>query len=213
MRQENSLYAPAPMKLLHEPHFYGWSRFDEARNLDFNSVLWVRPEGNVVVDPLPMNEHERRRLEALGGVAHVVITNSDHVRAAKEVVAWSGATLYGPDAEREGFPVACDVWLRAGDSPVPGMRVLVLEGSKTPGELALLIEEATLVCGDLVRGHRAGKLNLLPSDKLADPARAALSIRELLALHQLRAVLVGDGWSVFREGRAALEELSLALPN
>ena len=201
------------MKLLHEPHFYGWSRFDEARNLDFNSVLWVRPEGNVVVDPLPMNEHERRRLAALGGVAHVVITNSDHVRAAAELVASSGATLYGPDAERQAFPVACNVWLRAGDSPVPGMRVLVLEGSKTPGELALVIDETTLVCGDLVRGHRAGRLNALPADKLADSARAASSIRELLALRELRTVLVGDGWSVFREARAALEELSRTLPD
>lgn len=201
------------MKLLHEPHFYGWSRFDEARNLDFNSVLWMRPEGNVVVDPLPMNDHERRRLEALGGVAHVVITNSDHVRAATELVASSGATLYGPEAERRAFPAACDVWLRAGDAPVPGMRVLVLEGSKTPGELALVIEETTLVCGDLVRGQRAGKLNLLPPDKLSDPKRAAQSIRDLLALRELRAVLVGDGWSVFREARAALEELSRTLPD
>lgn len=199
------------MKLLHESEFYGWSRFDEARNLDFNSVLWVRPEGNVAIDPLPLNAHERARLEALGGVAHIVITNSDHVRAAAELVAATGAKLYGPAAERDRFPIACDGWLAAGDAPVPGMRVLTLEGSKTPGELALVLGETTLVCGDLLRGHRAGRLNLLPRDKLSDPARAAECIRELLAIRDLRAVLVGDGWSVFRDARSALEELARSL--
>ena len=31
--------------------------------------------------------------------------------------------------------------------------VLALHGSKTPGELALVLEDTILVTGDLVRGH------------------------------------------------------------
>jgi glyoxylase-like metal-dependent hydrolase (beta-lactamase superfamily II) len=195
------------MKLLHRDNLYGWSRFDESRNLDFNSVLWVREGGNVAIDPLPLSEHERGRLQRFGGVAHVVLTNSDHVRGARALVEASGAKLYGPAGEREGFPVACDAWLGAGESPIPGLRVVVLEGSKTPGELALVIEETTLVTGDLIRGHRAGVLNLLPTEKLRDRGRAVSSLRELAGLQRIEAVLVGDGWSVFRNGAAALTEL------
>ncbi len=53
------------MKKLHRPEFFGWSRFDEARNIDFHSLLWVRPGGNVLVDPLPLSPHDEAHLAAL----------------------------------------------------------------------------------------------------------------------------------------------------
>ena len=64
------------MKRLHRPDLYGWSRFDEDRNIDFHSVLWVRPEGNVLIDPLPLSVHDRAHLESLGSASIIVITNS-----------------------------------------------------------------------------------------------------------------------------------------
>jgi hypothetical protein len=195
------------MKALHRKELYGWSRFDEARNLDFHSVLWVRPEGNVVFDPLPLSAHDAAHLRALGGVAWVVLTNSEHVRATRELVADFGAKLAGPRAEANTFPVKCDRWLSEGEVLVPGLVALELHGSKTPGELAFLLEDTTLVTGDLVRGHVGGRLNLLPEAKLKDPVRARASVRGLLAWPRIDAVLVGDGWPVFRGGRAALEEL------
>ena len=48
------------MKRLHRSDLYGWSVFDEGLNIDFHSVLWVRPEGNVVIDPLPLRDHDGR---------------------------------------------------------------------------------------------------------------------------------------------------------
>ena len=30
------------MKALHRPDLFSWSQFDEARNLDFHSVAWIR---------------------------------------------------------------------------------------------------------------------------------------------------------------------------
>jgi len=195
------------MKALHRKDFYGWSHFDEARNLDFHSVLWVRPDGNVVFDPLPLSAHDAAHLRALGGVAWVVLTNSEHVRAARELVADFGAKLAGPHAEADTFPLKCDRWLSDQEVLIPGLMALELHGSKTPGELAFLLEDTTLVTGDLVRGHLGGRLNLLPDAKLRDPARARASVRGLLAWPRIDAVLVGDGWPVFRGGRAALEEL------
>jgi hypothetical protein len=34
------------MKRLHRADLYGWSRFHEPLDLDFNSVLWVRAGGS-----------------------------------------------------------------------------------------------------------------------------------------------------------------------
>ena len=52
------------MKLLHRKDLHCWSRFDEERNVDFNSVLWVRSEGNVLIDPLPLSTHDKRSCRA-----------------------------------------------------------------------------------------------------------------------------------------------------
>lgn len=195
------------MKALHRDDLFGWSRFDEERNLDFHSVAWIRPGGNVLVDPLEMSPHDLRHLESLGGASFVVITNRDHLRAASTLADAFGADLLGPAAERDSFPVACVGWLADGDEIVPGLNALEMHGSKTPGELALLLEETTLIAGDLIRGHRAGGLNLLPDAKLANRDTAVASVRRLLEFPRIDAVLVGDGWPVFRDAQARLREL------
>ena len=195
------------MKRLHRPDLWSWSVFDEARNIDFHGLLWVRPGGNVAIDPLPQTDHDRRHLLSLGGVATIVLTSSDHVRGAVELAAATGAVVMGPAGERDGFPIPCARFLADGDEVVGGLSALALDGSKTPGELALVLDGSTLVTGDLVRAHRGGGLDLLPDGKLADRAAAIASVRRLAALPGIEAVLVGDGWPVFRGGSAALAEL------
>jgi len=195
------------MKTLHRPFLFGWSVFDEPRNVDFNSVLWTHEHGNVVIDPLPLSGHDEQHLRALGGARLIVVTNSDHVRDARRVAELTGARIAGPRAERDTFPIPCDDWIGEGDEPLPGLEVMELDGSKTPGELALLLSGHTLVTGDLVRAHQGGRLNLLPDAKLKDVARAVASVKRLAALPSVEAVLVGDGWPIFRDGKRALEEL------
>ena len=197
------------MKRLHRPDLYAWSAFDESRDIDFNSVAWIRPDGNVLIDPLPMSEHDRSHLAQLGGAALIIITNSDHVRDATGLAQHYGAVLLGPRAERDGFPVPCTQWLGEGDEPVPGLRVLEMQGSKTPGELAIVLGQTTLITGDLVRGQVGGALNLLPDTKLADRRQAVESLRRIVDEHsEIDAVLVGDGWPLFHEGWKALAALA-----
>ncbi len=195
------------MKVAHRPDMFVWSRFDEARNLDFHGYLLMRAGGNVLVDPLPMSEHDAAHLQRLGGATWIVVTNSDHVRAAAELAARLEARIAGPAGEQAGFPIACERWLADDEVLVPGIRVLALDGSKTPGELALVVDDTTLVCGDLVRAHVGGQLTLLPDAKLGDRGAAIASLRRLVELPGIDAVLVGDGWPVFTGGHACLAEL------
>ncbi len=196
------------VKSLHRSDLYAWSQFDPERNVDFHSILWVHAAGNVVVDPLPLSEHDAKHLASLGGAAWIVITNSDHVRAAEALRGETGAQVAGPVGERDAFPIVCDRWLSDGESVVPGLEVVALDGSKTPGELALVLERTTLVTGDLVRAHRAGSLMMLPASKLRDPAAAHRSVQRLASLQEIEAVLVGDGWSLFQGGHRALSALA-----
>ena len=191
------------MKQTHRNDVFTWSSFDEARNVDFNGYAWIRPGGNVLIDPMPMSAHDLAHLEALGGASWIVVTNSDHTRAAHQLAAHFNAQVAGPAAERGVFEA--DAWLSEGDEVVPGLKVFTLDGSKTPGELALW-QDGTLFFGDLVRGHAAGKLNLLPPAKLTDERRARTSVRRLIT-DQVEAVLVGDGWPCFQSGAQRLRDL------
>ena len=195
------------MKQLHRDDLFGWSVFDESRNIDFHGLAWVRAGGNVVVDPVPMSAHDEAHLGKLGGVATIVVTNSDHTRDAVALAEKFGARILGPRGERDGFPVRCDGWLGQDDTVVPGLVAHEVAGSKTPGELALVLEGTTLITGDLVRAHEGGRLRLLPDAKLTDGAAARASARRLAALADIDAVIVGDGWLVFRHGAEALREL------
>lgn len=195
------------MKQLHRPDLFGWSQFNPDRNIDFHSVFWARKGGNVVIDPLPMDEHDRAHLDSLGGAAIIVVTNSDHVRDSAALRAHTGARLLAPAGEQGVIPGEIDWWVNDLEEIVPGLQAVVLKGSKTPGELALILQGKTLITGDLIRAHEGGRLCLLPDAKLADKPRALESVARLVELGPFDAVLPGDGWPVFRDGQALLEEM------
>lgn len=199
------------MKQLHRADLYGWSEFNPERNLDFHSVLWVRQGGNVLIDPLPLSSHDEAHLTSLGGAAYIVITNSDHSRDALTIGHKTGAQTLGPARESGSFPIPCDRWLKEGDEVVPGLQVFELQGSKTPGELALLLAPETLLTGDMIRAHRAGSLCLLPDAKLSDKVKAVRAVKRLASLPGIATVLPGDGWPVFGNADTVLEALVASL--
>jgi hypothetical protein len=193
------------MRATHRPDIFTFATFDPARNLDFNGWFIQRKGGNVLVDPVPMIEHDREHARSLGGVAWILVTNSDHVRDTVALADVFGARVAGPAAERDAFPCACDRWISTG--MFEGLEIIELGGSKTPGELCLVVDDDTLVTGDLVRAHKGGALNLLPDPKLTDREAAIASLRPLAARDAIQAVLVGDGWPLFTDGHAHLQRL------
>ncbi|GFO72173.1 hypothetical protein BJAS_P2183 [Bathymodiolus japonicus methanotrophic gill symbiont] len=195
------------MKQLHRKDLFGWSEFNQERNLDFHSVLWVRVSGNVLIDPIELSEHDFKHLQALGGASIIVITNSDHCRDALNIATQTGATIVGPIGERETFPIACERWITDNEEIVSELIAYQLNGSKTPGELALVLDDSTLITGDLIRSHIAGELCLLPDAKLSDRNLALQSVTRLANLSAIGTVLTGDGWPVFKQGHSALKQI------
>ena len=183
-----------------------WSVFSERRQIDFNGHLWVREEGNVLVDPVPMIESDLRQLDDLGGVKWIVVTNRDHQREAAAFRERCGAQVVAHPEDVEGIEAQVDRTVGDGEEIVPGLLAVQLRFGKSAGEIALYWpEKRTILASDLVVGAPVGRFSLLMDDVLEDPPAAALEVRKLLAL-DFDAIVVGDGHSVMRDARERLLE-------
>ena len=184
---------------------YTWSVFNEEKQFDFNGYLWVREEGNVLIDPVPMSASDAAQLDALGGAALIVLTNRDHERDAAVLQKRTGARIVAHEAEAPHFGLTVDRTVMDGEEIVTDLRALHLAHGKSPGEIALLWRGGRVAfIGDYVWGHPVGALTLGAEPTLADPAQAALQLRKLLAVQQLDALLLGDGHSLLTGARGAL---------
>jgi len=173
-----------------------WSRWQPDRNLYFNSYF-VRGEiENLLVDPLPLTDADAGQIGASGGAAWVVITNRDHERAAQEVAARFGASIAASEPDAGEMSVRADRILH-DDDVIAGARVISLDGLKTAGEFALWLRDSrSLIVGDALWGDPAGRVRMMPDDKLADPLRAARSLRRLRVVYPSH-LLLGDGTPIF----------------
>ena len=193
------------MKRLKFEGFYSWSVFNEEKQLDFNGHLWVRPEGNVMIDPVPMGAGDRAQLAELGGATTIVLTNRDHDRQAVEFKEQLGAQLVAHVTEAPHFAFPIDRKVVDGEEIVPDLRVLHLEHGKSPGEIALIGRGGQVAfIGDFVWGMPAGELSLGAPHMVSDHAQALLQLRKMLAIGPLDALLVGDGDSIYTGAREAL---------
>ena len=194
------------------PGILVWPWFSEPHGYDFNGTLVLHPDGNLCIDPVEFDTEVLDRL-AKEGVARILLTNRNHVRAATRVRERTGAkiAIHPADAayaSKQG--AAIDAELREGERVGP-FEVVGVPG-KSPGEVALFdARRRLLVVGDALIGNPPGRLSLLPERVMDDPPRLRASLRTLLAL-DFERVLVGDGVSLLADGHARLAELVASLP-
>ena len=194
------------------PGILGWPWFSEPHGYDFNGTLVLHPDGNLCIDPVELDTEVLDRL-AKEGVARILLTNRNHVRAATRVRERTGAkiAIHPADAayaSKQG--AAIDAELREGERVGP-FEVVGVPG-KSRGEVALFdARRRLLVVGDALIGNPPGRLSLLPERVMDDPPRLRASLRTLLAL-DFEHVLVGDGVSLLADGHARLAELVASFP-
>jgi glyoxylase-like metal-dependent hydrolase (beta-lactamase superfamily II) len=184
-----------------------WPWFSKRHNYNFNGYLVHDPGGNLCVDPV---EPDTSTLEeiARAGVARIIITNRNHVRAANMVRTRTGArsAIHSDDAAYANAQGAelddrLDHGTRVGPFTIVGVP------GKSPGEVALhWPDRRLLIVGDALIGNPPGRCGLLPEKVMDDPTRLRDSVRRLLDL-DFDTLLLGDGDSVLTGAKDRLREL------
>ncbi len=132
--------------LLEEPVYY--AGFNSPKSYGGNAYFVRHPGGNWLIDSPKYLPRLVRRLEALGGVAHLFLTHSDDVADAERYAEHFGATRYIHRAELHAQPDA-EVVLD-GNEPValaPEFLAIPTPGH-TRGHCVLLLRERFLFTGD-----------------------------------------------------------------
>jgi glyoxylase-like metal-dependent hydrolase (beta-lactamase superfamily II) len=191
---------------------FTWPWFSEPHGYNFNGHLVRHAGGNLCIDPVEPSEDDLDEL-ARHGVAHILITNRNHSRAANKVRARTGArtAIHPADAahaRKEG--TALDDELALGQRIGPFV-IIGLPG-KSPGEIALhWPERKILIVGDAVVGDPPGRCKLLPEKVMDDPLKLRESVRGLLAV-DFDTLLVGDGEPILQDAKQRLQELVDSFP-
>jgi len=190
------------------PGILTWPSYSARFGYDFNGFLVRRPDGNLVVDPVDPSEDDLAAITR-EGVARIVLTNRNHFRAAARLREHTGARVAVHPADAafvrdKGVPV--DDALTHGERIGPF--VVVPAPGKSPGEIALhWPDKRILVVGDACVGTPPGGLSLLPPAVIDAPDELRRSLRRIAAELDFDTLLLADGESVLRGGRAALQRL------
>ena len=194
------------------PQVLAWSRLSEPHGYDFSGFVVLDPGGNLCIDPVEPDADDATQL-LRHGIAKILLTNRNHVRAAERLRGVSGATIaIHPEdaayARGQGATIESEVH--------PGHRIgpLVVVGvpGKSPGEVAFhWPERRLLIVGDAVIGNPPGHCSLLRERVMDDPARLRASVEALLAL-DFDILLTGDGAPILAGAHQRLEELVAKFP-
>ena len=200
------------MKATRVTDLFFWSVYQPDRRIDFNGFYWRRPDGGVLIDPMPLSEEIMTWLQDQpGGIAWIVLTNADHVRDAIAMRERFRARIVAPDGDRALLQECADDWY-GPESPLPEplaatIGVHWLHGGKTDAEAVLHLRPlGALLFGDAVRSHESGRLRLLPDAKIAYRDRLIADVLALRAL-DFEVLLLGDGDSLFTGAAAAFATL------
>lgn len=189
------------------PGIWMWSWLSEPHGYNFNGHLIADGGSHICVDPVEPGPDGLAEL-ARRGVARIVLTNRNHVRAANMVKARTHAriAIHPADAgHARNQGAELDDELRIGESVGP-FAVVAVPG-KSPGEVALhWPARKILLVGDLLIGNPPGNCKLLRDAVMDDPPGLRASVRRLLEL-DFDTLLVGDGEPIIGGAKGRVREL------
>jgi hypothetical protein len=163
------------------PSLFTWQAYDGSVKADLFSSAIVTTRGIFLVDPIPLEREALDDLAGSGGVAGIVVTNGNHLRAATHYSAKFSRPIFAAPA---AFSDTSLVFRHVADGDKIGdeLRVIEIEGAGI-GEIALYhgAVDGTLIVGDALINFEPYGFTFLPRKYCSDEKEMRRSLRKLLA--------------------------------
>lgn len=122
--------------------------YNAASSFGAHSYLAQRPDGNVLVDSPRYVDKLVHKIEALGGIADILLTHKDDVADAKRYAQHFDARVWIHEADHSAAPYATHV-LKGRDPATVRERLLAIPvPGHTRGSSVFLLEDTYLFTGD-----------------------------------------------------------------
>jgi glyoxylase-like metal-dependent hydrolase (beta-lactamase superfamily II) len=190
------------------PNIYSWSEFSEEKQLNFNGYLIIGEEESVIIDPPFLREDDELKYliaqHSSCPLRGILLTNIHHERSSCLLKNQYSVPVLVNERDAEGLETPADYTFAGGDTLFCGMQIIQLDYQKSPGETALyMAEQKIIIVGDALIGKVPGQVNMLPSEKYKDIAKAKAGLKELLK-YEFETLLVGDGESILKDAKEAV---------
>ena len=164
------------------PGLWTWHAYDSSAKAELFSAGLALDRRVYIVDPIPLPAAEIEVLSRAGSIAAVIITNTNHERAALDYSdTFSAPVLAHQDVLKAVKPA------RPGDLSATtsraGLEAIEIEGAAA-GEIALYhpLNGGTLIIGDALINFEPYGFSFLPRKYCLDQKQMRCSLGKLLAL-------------------------------
>jgi Metallo-beta-lactamase superfamily len=183
-----------------------WQAYDPAVKADLSSSAAQCGGRLFLIDPIPLAPSTLAELTQGGMVGGVLVTNSNHPRAAAAFARQLGATIFATEAVIHEL-VNAKTQPIAGGEIMPGLAAIPIEGAAS-GEMAFHFADngGTLVIGDALINFEPYGFTLLQAKYCSDQKQMRGSLRQLLDW-PFERVLFAHGSPILSSARARLETL------
>ncbi len=183
-----------------------WQAYDPAVKSDLFSSAAKWGDRLFLIDPIPLAAAALAELKRCGSVAGVLVTNSNHPRAAAAFARRFDATVFAAEPVMREFGDGKTQSI-AGGEIVPGLVAIPIEGAAS-GEMAFHFADnaGTLVIGDALINFEPYGFTLLPAKYCSNQKQMRGSLRQLLDW-PFERLLFAHGLPILSSARARLESL------
>jgi glyoxylase-like metal-dependent hydrolase (beta-lactamase superfamily II) len=172
-----------------------------------HSYFARRDQGNLLVDSPRYVKKLAQKLEALGGIADILLTHRDDVADAERYARHFGARVWIHEHDRSAAPYATSVLRGAEPKPIRDRLLAIPVPGHTRGSVVFLLEETYLFTGDsLAWSHERKDLQAFRDACWYSWSELTRSLSRL-ADYRFEWVLPGHGGSV----RLAADDMRLRL--
>ncbi len=184
-----------------------WQVYDPAVKSDLFATAVQTGAGFFLVDPTPLEPSALQALIGSSDVAGILLTNSNHLRAAGAFAEEFAAPVYAASDVTGEFAPGVARPISDAAKISPGVSSIALPGG-APGETAFHFEDdgGTMVVGDALINFEPYGFTFLPAKYCTDQKEMRRSLRRLLDW-PFQRLLFAHGTPILSDARGRLEGL------